>query len=64
MWKLKGRFPQHVRDQDHFELEIGGKNFRDLDFISLTEDDLKTLSGEVIFNNIEFIEKDSSSDKF
>ena len=59
---MVGRFPQHQREQDHFYLEIGGKNFLDLDFISLSEQDLKTLQGEIILNGIEFIEKESSFD--
>ena len=59
-WKLEGRFPRHERDQDHFELEIGGTNFLHLDFVSLSEEDLKTLQGELLFNDIEIIEKGSS----
>ena len=58
--KLVGRFPRNERDQDHFELEIGGTNFLHLDFVSLSEEDLKTLQGELLFNDIEFIEKGSS----
>ena len=59
-WKLVGKFPRYERDQDHFELEIGGTNFLHLNFVSLSEEDFKTLQGEIIFNDIEFIEKESS----
>ena len=42
-WRIEARLPEDVKKRDHFELYIGDKNFREHDYIDLTQEKSKTL---------------------
>ena len=61
-WKLTASLPRNPKDQNLFELRVNDRDFLDLDFIMVDDYHLKTLRGEIILNDIPFLDKDSSFD--
>ena len=57
-WKLIARLPWDPKDQTHFEFIVDDRDFLDLDFIPLSEEDSKTLRGVIIMSNIKFLAED------
>ena len=61
-WKLSVSLPKNLKDHKLFEFCINGKNFLDLEFIMVEEYRLKTLRGEIILNDVTWLDKDSRFD--
>ena len=56
-WKLMAELPKIPKDQNLFDLIVNDRNFLDLDFIMPDEYHLKTLQGEIILNDVTFLDK-------
>ena len=61
-WKLTASLPKNPKGQKLFDLRINDRDFLDLDFMMVDEYHLKTLRGEIILNDIPFLDKDSRFD--
>ena len=61
-WKLTAELPWNPKDQNLFNLIVNDTDFLDLDFIVPDEYHLKTLRGEIILNDVTFLDKDSRFD--
>ena len=51
------RFPENVQEQDHFELYIDGVDFLNYYFVSLKDENSKSLRGIIILNGSVFLDE-------
>ena len=60
IWKLTANFFQNYTEENQFGLDINGKDYYELDFIRLSEEDVKTLMGDITFNYERFLDENKA----